>query len=214
MALFCLKVSSLNYIVFLLIPWIVNFFYFVGLFPQIYLNYKSKSTQGLSDLLILGYFDGYLAYFIYAYFFEFPIAYRMLLPVAVLASLVLIYQRFFYQRDGLGKSNNYIYYINFLLMIFFGIFLYLLPMKAANIAGWISTAIWYLYLIPQVIEIYLRKTVKGFSFLLVLFVGLGGVADFSVAILYSLPIQIILIGLRGIAFFFIFAAQFWIYRKN
>ena len=42
-----------------IIPWIVNICYVGALIPQIFLNYKVKSTRGLSDLYLLGYLNGY-----------------------------------------------------------------------------------------------------------------------------------------------------------
>ena len=205
----------MNYL-FLLIPWLINIGYSAGIFPQLYLNYKKKSTAGLSDLTILGYFNGYVAYFIYAYYFNFPLAYKILLPVAVIVSSILIFQRFFYSDGKPKNSAIYLYYIDFALILLSLPFIYFLPYTSASIAGWLSALIWFLYLIPQVLNIYLRKSVEGFSFLLVLYVGLGGIGDLGVSILGFTHVDKVMCftGLRGIFFFLIFAYQFWLYKKK
>lgn len=196
-----------------MVPWFINIGYFLALFPQIYLNYKHKSTKGLSELFILGNFVGYLLYFWHAYIFNFPLAYKILLPVTALIAFILILQSFIYSDYSENKFKFKFYLLNFSLIIFLALISIIFPQESGNIAGWISSVIWCLYLVPQVIKIYRKKSVKGFSFLFVLFIGFGGFTELASAIFCNLSAPIYFNSFRGFLFFAIFLVQFLKYKK-
>ena len=56
-----------NYIVQLSV-WGALSFYFIALVPQIILNYRLKSADGLSDLYLWAFFNGYVAEVFYVFF--------------------------------------------------------------------------------------------------------------------------------------------------
>ena len=66
----------------------------------------------------------------------------------------------------------------------------------------------------QILKIYKRQSVQGFSFLLVSLIGFGNLIELFISYLLNYPIQTRLIAARGIIFYVIFCYQFWIYREE
>lgn len=197
-----------------IIPWIVNAAYFFAILPQIILNYKMKTTRGLSDLYVLGYFNGYVANLLYVYCLDFPIAYRIVGPFSLIAVIFIIFQRFFY-KDLKVKSKKFrLYFSDFLLVVLFIPFVIKDPRFAGHVAGWASVIIWCTYQIPQIITIYKRKSVENFSFILVTAIGIGNLLEFLMASFLNYPLQSILIAIRGMIVYVIFCFQFWFYSTK
>lgn len=196
-------------------PWIANFLFFIAIIPQIVLNHKMKSTSGLSDLLLIGYLNGYITTLYYCFCLDLPMAYKILVPIAAIALIIMIIQRFYYadfqKKDTLLLG---IYFLNLGLAI--GILPYTLknPIFIGNIAGYFMALIWATYQLPQVVKIFLEKSVLGVSFSLIALVTLGNFLELIAAIYLNLPVQTILNDLRAILIFIIFVIQFKIYPKN
>jgi hypothetical protein len=189
--------------------WIVNIAYCVSLLPQVFLNHKIKTTGGLSDLYLLGYFSGYFLNMFYVYILNFNFAYKAIAPFSFFIVTFMIFQRFFYK----DSFNIKFYIMNLLLLAaYVGVF-FLNPFKAGHLAGWLLVGIWSLYQIPQVITIFSRKSVEGFSLILVTLLGIGNIIELVMGVLLQFPMQSILIAFRGLVFFLIFGFQFWLYKK-
>ena len=73
------------------IVWIAHALFCIALVPQILLNYKLKTTKGLSDLLIIGYLNGYISYVYYSYLFNLPLAYKVMVPLAMFLMLIIAF---------------------------------------------------------------------------------------------------------------------------
>lgn len=190
--------------------WFLNIAYCLSILPQIVLNYRLKTTKGLSDLYILGYFCGYFLNIFYVYLLLFPLPYRAISPITFLVVSFMLLQRFLY-KDAYNEN----YYITaFLLLTLYVIFVLINPLVAGHIAGWLLVLIWSLYQLPQAIAIYSKKSVVGFSFILVTLIGLGNIIEFTMCIVLKLPVQQLSIALRGIIFYAIFCVQFWLYGKK
>jgi hypothetical protein len=190
--------------------WLLNIAYCLSLLPQIILNYRLKTTKGLSDLYILGYFCGYFLNIFYVYTLPFPLPYHALAPITFAVVSFMLFQRFLYK-----DAYNKIYYAAaFFLLIFYMLIFIINPLVAGHLAGWLLVLIWSLYQLPQAIAIYSKKSVVGFSFLLVTLIGMGNIVEFTMCILLKLPVQQFLIALRGIIFYTIFCLQFWLYGKK
>jgi hypothetical protein len=190
--------------------WVVNIAYCLSLVPQLLLNHKIKSTRGLSDLYLLGYFSGYFLNIFYVYILNFNFAYKALAPFSFFIVTFMIFQRFLYK----DYFNPRVYVGTLLLLGTFAWFAFANPLRAGHLAGWILVGIWSLYQLPQVITIFSRKSVEGFSLLLVSLIGCGNVIEFVMSVLLQFPLQSVLIAFRGIVFFLIFGLQFWLYSKK
>ncbi len=196
------------------IPWIINIGYFSAIVPQVFLNYKLKSTKGLSNLYIWGYFSGYLAMLFYVYCLNFNLAYKVLVPFSFLAVSILVFQNFLYSNSFKHTINVRLYssYVFLLLILIPLVLNYAYFM--GNVAGWFAMMIWSIYQLPQIYKIYKRKSTKGFSFALVLLIGIGNFFEFLISFILNFPIQSIFIALRGFLICLVFCFQFWIYKDK
>jgi uncharacterized protein with PQ loop repeat len=141
--------------------------YFIWFLPQIYLNFKRKNTEGLSlwmhGLLLLG----YSADLLYGFGRHMQWQYRM---VTVVGLFFLFLQHIQFATYGLRSKAEKINYV-FVTVLAVGIFLYAVlnftylhhGKKYYDIAGFISDICWAIYLFPQMIKNYQKKSTKGLS---------------------------------------------------
>lgn len=194
------------------LTWVINIAFWASLIPQMLLNFKLKTTRGLSDAMLYCYFIGYLTYVYYIFCFNLPLSYKVMGPLSFLIVLVIVGQRFLY--DQAYKKDIYLLSL-YLISGIAG--LLLLPCSInnrcyiGNITGWFQVFIWFSYQIPQAIKVHVSKSVFGFSFLLVSLIMLGELIELLIAISLGFPVQTIVNGLRGIIMYLIFCLQFWLY---
>ena len=81
-----------------IVLWIINIGYFFAIVPQVFLNYKMKTTCGLSSFYLLGYFNGYAVNLFYVYCLNFHLAYKILAPILLLTVSIMFFQVFLYDR--------------------------------------------------------------------------------------------------------------------
>src|SRR3990170_2460551 len=146
--------------------WASMTFYFVCFIPQIIKNFKLKSGSGVSEFLLLLYLNSYLFLMFYIFGLSLPLAYRILVPLQGLATVVLIVQRLYYE-PVLRLIGLYIVNI--------GVFASAIPLVLKNpveigpLAGWLAFAVMLFNQLPQAIKVYREKSVAGFSFMFVFF---------------------------------------------
>ena len=193
--------------------WLVNTLFFVGLLPQIALNYRLKSARGISDLMLLGLLAGYTAFLFYVFGLNLPLSYKILTPLTVIATVIMVVQRFYYDWARDGKIFfSYLIFGGTCLMTVPFMFTYARPI--GNVMGWVTTVIWAVYQIPQGVKIYLAKSTRGFSFAFASIMALGVFIEFISALILDLPIQTIVSTLRGLAAYGIYCILFYIYRRD
>ncbi len=205
-----MDVSLINEI----IPWICEFAFFLGLLPQIFLNYKIKSASGISDLYLVGYFTGYFINIFYVYGCDFPLSYKVFVPLCLLAVVFLIFQKFLYSNLWHNVRALKLYFTDFIILFLLVPLMFYFPQIVGHVSGWLLIIIWTLYQFPQIFSIYRKKSVRGFSFMLVTLIGLGNLVEFIVAIVLDLPMQTFLISFRGMLIYLIFCLEFWWYSKD
>ena len=196
--------------------WIAHTLFFLGLLPQIVLNYRLKSTKGLSDLLLIGYFNGYVSYLYYTFCLDLPLAYKVILPMATIAMMIMIFQRFLY-LDKLTKKDKSLlafYLFNFLFVISLIPLATKYPIYVGHFFGWLMMFIWATYQIPQVFKVFIDKSVVGFSFALVSSIGFGDLVELIAAITLKLPMPTLLNDFRGVFIYLVFCVQFWMYKNK
>jgi uncharacterized protein with PQ loop repeat len=182
--------------------------------PQIVLNYKIKSTAGLSNAYISSYLSAYFFHLLYVFCLDLPIAYKVMGPLLFSLVLVLIFQSFIYNKEKAKNHQVKLYSLNFFIISFLIILAINFPIKIGHLAGWISVAIWTVYKLPQVFKIYSQKSVEGFSFASVSCSGFQNFLEFAAGLSLGLPLQSIFAALQGIIIFAIFCFQFWIYKNK
>lgn len=185
-----------------------------GILPQIVLNYKAKSTKGLSNFFLSIFLVGYAVNLLYVYGLGLPIAYKIMAPVAFLLALTLVFQYFFYERHKVTSLLIILFCAFFLLFFLLIILTVNFPNKIGGLAGWICFLIWFAYPLPQIFMIFSKKSVKGFSFLFAFSGVIGNLLELIGILALRLPIQSFFIAARGLALCSIFCLQFWMYRKK
>jgi len=144
--------------------------YLIWFVPQIILNFKRHSTQGLSlsmhGLLCVG----YLCDLIYGFGLGMQWQYRLVTGIG-LASLFI--QNYQFGRYGLYKKLEKIYFI-FLNFLFFILIIFAFKILVFSHAyffhqafydhiGMVSNICWFTYMIPQIIKNYFSKSTFGLS---------------------------------------------------
>jgi uncharacterized protein with PQ loop repeat len=215
-AVFLSKGGNMQETLFLyLSTWFFNILYWIAFIPQIYLNFKLKSAKGISDFMLIALFNGYITYSYFVICLDLPIAYQILSPISLITTIVLIVQRFMYDNGYKKDKGLLIFYgLNTILSILILPFAFSHTDFVGNITGWISSAIWVIYTLPQMVKMYLEKTAAGFSFLFVALVGIGDLSQTAIAIAYNLPVQSIFNGVRGVIAFIIFYILFTLYKEG
>lgn len=141
--------------------------YFLWFIPQISLNFRRKSTDGLSfwmhGLLLIG----YSADLLYGFGRDMQWQYRM---VTIVGLIFLFIQHAQFARYGLHtrtQKNSFILLSVFIaLLLVYAILNFTLlhhDKKYYDIAGFISDLCWMTYLFPQIIKNYTRKSTVGLS---------------------------------------------------
>lgn len=194
--------------------WAALAFYFGCFIPQIIENYRIKSTKGLSPLAMLAYLVGYLALFYYIFLLDLMLPYKVFVPLECTALVILIFQRFYYQ----GIYSKPWFFWGFISIVSVSAICFplalLYPMSFGGICGWISLVMFIVQPIPQVIKVYREQSVEGFSFGFVTLQAIAVGCEFTVAVLFKLPAQTVLMVVKGFIFYLVFCHQFWLYGKK
>ncbi len=149
----------------------------------------------------------------YIFGLHLPMAYKIIVPLQGIATLILIGQRMYY--DPAEFNRTWLWYIsNMLFFVFIIPYALKEPFLVATHFGWITFVLSLVNQLPQVFKIYHEKSVVGFSFLFVAFTGFAAVIETLAAFAAHLPIPSCVMALRGVVLFVIFSGLFWMYRNN
>ena len=194
--------------------WMANIIFFISYLPQVFLNYKLKSTKGLSDLFILIGMHGQLACLAYAFSANLPMVYKVMMPLMTFSYMLLVLQRFLYSSYRTDKRILLIYLFNILIAFSIVIIAVLVYNPLGIFLGWISifTGLWKK--IPQMIKIFFAKSVEGFSLGYIAISISGYFFEMVAAFALGLPAQILFNDLRGLSIYMIFLLQFIFYNKE
>lgn len=193
--------------------WIINISFAASLIPQVVLNFRLKTTRGLSDFMLFCYFAGYISYSYYVFCMGLPFSYKSMVLLSFLFVLIMVAQRFIYDVRRRCKFLPFYLISSFVGIVFLPLsFSY--PHFVGMSMGWVQFLIWIFYQTPQITKIYLKKSVYGFSFLLVSLIALGEFIEVLIAVGMKFPVQTICNGCRGMLFYFIFCFLFYRYHKK
>lgn len=196
-----------------ILPWITNTVIFLAYVPQIRIVHRLKSTSGISDFVILGSLCGFISGLYYVYGCNLPYQYKLFAPVYPAAVLYLVSQRIKYNPLNLKRFTRL---FSFIMIVGIGLIPLFLayPKNVGLAAGWASTIIWGVYLIPQVLKIYSSKSTEGFSFILVSCFALNALIEAVVAIHLNFPPVTLVNNARSLFIYLIFCVQFWLYNRR
>jgi uncharacterized protein with PQ loop repeat len=153
--------------------WAAQVFYVLCYIPQIVFNHKHKTGRGLSDLMLLGYFNCLVAVLYYVFLCDLPLAYKLLPPLQVVATLVLILQRLLYDDFRAVRPYWLLYGGNVIGVLFFIPLALRTPIAVGWAAGWVMFVVACVNQLPQIAKIFREKSVANFS---ILFAGITLVA--------------------------------------
>jgi uncharacterized protein with PQ loop repeat len=211
MAFYC-EEQKMNLYLLELCMWAAQIFYFVCFVPQLFTNFKLKSGSGISELFLVFYLNTYIFLVFYIFALGLPLAYKIMVPIQGFATLILIFQRLYYDQNNPIKL--WVFYI-FNFFSFLTIIPYAIknPISIGALFGWVAFLFVLLNQLPQVFKIYREKSVQGFNYMFVFFTGLAALIETITVFVVGLPIQTKVMALRGVILFLIFSWQFKIYRK-
>ncbi|MCK4651159.1 PQ-loop repeat-containing protein [Candidatus Babeliales bacterium] len=194
--------------------WISGIIFLSSFVPQIFLNFKLKTTSGLSDLFLLGLLNSQACYVGFTFSTKLPLVYKIFNPLYFFLILVLIFQRYFYYTNHKNNKFLFIYFINFFLVLILIFYVTNYNLTWGYFLGWLPIGISFFKKFPQIFKIYMKKSIKGFSLYFVLIVLLAYSFEGFAALILKLPSQILYADLKGILFYLIFLLQFVLYKNN
>lgn len=155
--------------------------YCICFIPQILLNFKRKSTQGLSMLMFGILTIGYLSDLMYGFGRDMQWQYRLTTLIG-LGSLAISHYQF--GHYGLYHSNQKRLYIT-LNIFYVGLLCYAIIAIQANfyskdfynLIGMLANLCWVSYMLPQIIKNYLNRSTEGLSTVFVSFAIFLNICD-------------------------------------
>ncbi|MFA6535367.1 MAG: PQ-loop domain-containing transporter [Candidatus Babeliales bacterium] len=196
-----------------ILVWLAMMLYTLSFLPQIIENYRLKSGTGLSDYFLLAYLNTYITLIYYIFCLNLPIAYKIACPAQGIATLILIWQRLYYNHSSDSKFYGTIYITNFLISLIFIPLAIMSPTHIGHIFGWISFILILLNQMPQVLRVISTKSVAGFSYMFILIMAFAAAIETYTALALGLPMQTILSAVRGLIYFAIFSVLFLMYKE-
>jgi uncharacterized protein with PQ loop repeat len=203
-----LDVVSLSWIAW--IPFTI--YYFSGI-PQILLNYKNRSTAGLSYRMVFFDYTGAMTTTIYSFLLGLPFACLVMEPLCMLNIGTLVFQCFYFCRVAQARRFLVASY-SALHLVTLGMLVvaWWHPTEIGKAMGWISVVIQLFTQLPQVLKNKARRSVQGLSFAYVSLLGFAGVLEVIISFMLQLPIQNLLNGIRAVGYYLILCSQFYLYR--
>lgn len=192
-----------------------NIIFMVSLLPQIFLNYKIRSTNGLSDLFIFASLNGQFSYLIYAFIKDLPTIYKIINPIYAFLYLIIIFQRFYYSNlNPKEKVVLRLYSLNIFVLLYLAYIIFSERNSIGNILGWIPVSIGLWKKVPQIFKVYKAKSVYGFSLFFIILSLVSYSCETIAGIILKLPAPVLFNDLRGVIVNIVFLAQFWIFQAK
>lgn len=173
-------------------------------------NYRLKTARSLSDGLVLGLLNAFIAAIFYIFCLGLPVAYRISIAFQTILICIIIAQRFWYDSLSCKPLLDCFYVANILTAIAIVPVAFIWPHQVGNIAGWLGLVLIVANRVPQMIKIEREKSVYGFSYQFTLLLGIATTMEMGIVLWYHhLPVQTLLIGTWALLSFFIFTWQFY-----
>lgn len=193
--------------------WIAYFIYASSFISQILLNRKLRSAKGLSDLFILFCLSEQFTYGYFVYCKNLPLVYKVMMPILMLLVLIIVFQRLYYALR-IRKKVKHAYFFNMIALLVLFFCALFIPGIIGDVCGWTAVFIGVWQHLPQIIKVFISKSVRGFSFEFVYIIFAGYAFELISALVQGLPTQIIVNSTRGVIVFSIFFLQFILYSRR
>ncbi len=192
--------------------WVSQFLYLSCFFPQIMTNFRERSTHGLSDLFLFGYFNAYVAYMYYVFCLSLPFGFKVMTIAQMTALTILILQRMYYTSAYGMPHFKQIFLAN--TALFLGVFPFAMnnPQFVGDMGGWALVTIFSVTPLPQIFKVFREKSVSGFNIKFILLLLAAASLEVFVALVLNLPLQTLLCAAKSFVVYGIIIFQFWLYR--
>lgn len=197
-----------------MLTWAAVGTYFLALIPQIWTNYRLKSTEGLSDVFIMCYFITYIFNIYYYFCLDFSLPYKIIEPISFGLVLTLIYQRLYYAPATHRKPLYFPLALCLVVSVFFLAWSQTDLVTAGHCAGWLTFVFDTITPLPQLLQINRTKSVEGLSFIFTTCIAFANTAELVACVIRDLPPQTFFMGIKSIIFYIIFVFQFMLYKNN
>lgn len=191
-------------------------FYTVCFIPQIMINRKERSTEGLSAVYLLSYVLMYIFMIYYVFGCDLILTYKIMIPVEMLTMSVMILQKLRYH----GLASDKKFFVALVIIIAMSVaampLVWCYPGVCGISCGWIASFFYAMYPIPQVLRVYRARSVDGFSKIFLRLQFCAVVCEGIAAVLLRLPMPTFVTIGSGLFFYGVFMYQFWLYgpRRN
>jgi uncharacterized protein with PQ loop repeat len=192
--------------------WLAYATYTLSVLPQIRLNFKRKSANGLSDLFLLGLLNRNVMWVGYIFALGLPLSYQIMGSALALVTIVLVVQRVMYAKRDKKARMFYLYGINTVMLFILVFCATKYSIILGHCLGWVNIILGFFNEVPQAMKMHRNKTCKGFSFNYVLIGLFAYCFEFGAALILQFPFQVFLCSLKGILFRVLFLSQFIVYK--
>ena len=192
--------------------WLSQLLYVICFIPQIAKNYKNKSTNGLSPVLLFGYANGYVMYMYYLTCNELSLELQIVALFQFLSVAVLVFQHIHYNAHKNKLALMYIANMALASMLF--PIAQSCPQEFGNVAGWAYVFLFSGSIVPQGIKIYKNKTFEGFSFAFIVLIALAGTLELTSTLMLDLPAPSIASAGKNLFIFAVFFPLFIVYKMR
>lgn len=197
------------------ISWIPLTLCAISALPQIIKNYKLKSTQGLSPLMLLLLYSGILSTLFYMFLLDLPLSYKTAISLQFCFATILIYQELLYTESE-EKRNRILLWHSLITIGICGLLL-LNPVQyetAGIWLGWFAFGTLSLCQLPQMYKVWKQKSTRGFSLLYVTILASGALSDLLISIVLGIPLPSLLNTGRALFYYLIYFYQFFLYSDQ
>ncbi|MGD1997429.1 MAG: PQ-loop repeat-containing protein [Candidatus Dependentiae bacterium] len=198
-----------------ILAWIPALVYFSAPWMQALKNFFRGTAQAVSHPMLFIASVGSVARLLFVFFLWLPLAYRCVRPLTLAALFFLVFQSYWYTEDAPLRRRIIIAYTALAsvtaALVLWGIWM---PSLIGHGAGWVSFVAFSVHQVPQMWKNYRRKSVEGLSFAYLTLLCIGATLEIVIALIMGLPIQSVLNGLRGVAYYSVFCYQFVHYSKE
>ncbi len=195
--------------------WVAQILYVICFIPQIVQNFKMRTERGLSDYMLIGNMNIYLALIFDVFCNGYPYPYKITAFLQFFGAVALVCQSFYYDFSRVRARKMMLCYgANFLAV------LACIPMamyhtqEVGEFCAWFLLCLFSVSFIPQAFKIYKAKSVEGFSFSFITLFAMANVVELVLWSYLQLPLPYLLYTVQNIVMYIIFFIQFLLYYKK
>lgn len=195
--------------------WTAQILYVICFIPQIAENFNRQSERGLSDFLLIGNMNIYLALIFDVFCNGYPYPYKITAILQFFGSVALVCQSFYYDFSRIrAKKMMLCYGANFLVVLACIPLAMRYTQEVGEFCAWFLLLLFSVSFIPQAFKIYRSKSVQGFSFSFITLFAMANFIEYILWGLLDLPLPYMLYTVQNLIMYGVFCVQFFLYTKK